>query len=150
MRWHPHVTVAAIIEQEGRFLIVKERADDEIVYNQPAGHLESNETLLDAITREVKEETAWQFTPEYIVGLYRMHVTSKNITYLRVCFAGSVNHYDPEQTLDDGIIEALWLDKAGLHEQQHALRSPMVIKCIDDYLAGQRYEIDILKDIGDV
>jgi ADP-ribose pyrophosphatase YjhB (NUDIX family) len=150
MRWHPHVTVAAIIEQDDKFLVVKERTDGEIVYNQPAGHLEANETLLDAIVREVQEETAWQFTPEYIVGLYRMHVASKDVTYLRVCFAGSVNNHETEQALDDGIIEALWMDRTSLHEKRHALRSPLVLKCIDDYLAGQHYEIDILKDIGNV
>ena len=107
MSWHPHVTVAAIIEQDDKFLIVKEQSDGKVVYNQPAGHLEANETLLNAVVREVQEETAWQFIPEFIVGLYRMHVASKNVTYLRVCFSGSANNHSPDQALDDGIIEAI-------------------------------------------
>lgn len=150
MRWRPQVTVAAVIERDGKFLIVKERIDDKIVYNQPAGHLEPNESLIDAVIREVQEETAWDFLPEKIVGLYRMHVTEKDITYLRVCFTGSVSGQQAGQNLDEGILEAVWLDKNELLRQTASLRSPLVLRCIDDYLSGQCYSLDLLKDTGNV
>ena len=149
MSWYPHVTVAAVIEEDGKFLVVKEQANGDIVYNQPAGHLEANESLTEAVIREVMEETAWRFTPEYIVGIYRMHVTRKDVTFMRVCFAGSVTDHHDGNVLDDGIIEAVWLSKSGLAANA-SLRSPLVLQCINDYLQGQRYNLDILKDIGNV
>lgn len=149
MNWYPHVTVAAVIENDGKFLVVKEQADNLIVYNQPAGHLEKDESLVEAVIREVMEETAWQFIPEYVVGVYRMHINAKDTSYLRICFAGSVGNHFPHNSLDDEIIEATWMSKEEL-VRSNTLRSPLVLQCISDYLQGQRYELDILKDIGNV
>jgi ADP-ribose pyrophosphatase YjhB (NUDIX family) len=150
MRWRPQVTVAAVIEHQGKFLMVKERIDNRIVYNQPAGHLEPNETLHDAVIREVQEETARRFLPKNITGIYRMHIAEKDVTYLRVCFTGSVSEPQPGQALDEGILEAVWLDKDELLQQTVSLRSPLVLHSIEDYLSGKCYPLDLVKDIGNV
>lgn len=150
MTWSPHVTVAAIIERNGKFLLVEENIDGDIVYNQPAGHLEANETLVEAVIREVQEETAWDFEPTAIIGLYRMHLENKNVTYLRVCFSGTVNNHQAEQALDDGIIGTTWMDMDEIESNKHSLRSPLVLECINDYLAGQTFPIAMIKDTGNV
>ena len=150
MNWHPHLTVAAVIEQDNTFLIVKERIDGEIVYNQPAGHLEPHETFIEAVIREVNEETARMFEPTGLVGLYRIYAKEKDITYLRACFSGNVVEHNSEQALDSDIIEAAWMSKEELLSSDIPLRSPMVIQCINDYLAGKHYPLDIIKDMGNV
>lgn len=148
MTWTPRVTVAAVVENEGKFLVVEECINGNIVYNQPAGHLEQDETLLQAVVREVREETAWRFTPEELVGIYRAHITETDLTYLRFCFTGSCTDHRPAQQLDKEIIQALWMSRTELQARQDALRSPLVLQCIDDYLSGQRYSLEILKDLG--
>lgn len=148
MRWSPRVTVAAVIENEGKFLVVEERINGRIVYNQPAGHLEKDETLLQAVIREVREETARRFIPEKLVGVYRVHIDETGITYLRFCFAGRCDDYQPDQQLDEEIVQALWLERRELQARQDALRSPLVLQCIDDYASGQHYSLDIIKDLG--
>ena len=141
-RWHPHVTVAAVIEQNNRFLVVRENTSPPVI-NQPAGHLEENETLLQAIEREVLEETAHVFKPEYLVGIYRW--TSQNQqTYVRFCFAGNCLEFT-NQLLDPDILETHWLDIKQLENEK--LRSPLVMQCFNDYLQGRRYELAILNDI---
>jgi len=145
MVWKPHATVAAIVEKKGRFLIVEEKSDGKIVYNQPAGHLDPNESLLDAVIRETSEETAWQFKPEYITGIYQWrHPQKDDCTFLRVAFYGECHHHHSEQALDEGIICAIWMTREELVAKKAQLRSPMVLRCIDDYLAGKRYPLDIL------
>lgn len=144
MRWKPNVTVAAITQQDGRFLVVEEHANGKIVFNQPAGHLENDETLLDAVKREVLEETAWEFRPESIVGLYLYPNSHSDITYLRICFAGTCLKHHPDKELDEGILRAAWMTRDELETINGRLRSPMVLQCIDDYLSGKQYPLDML------
>ncbi|MCW8935732.1 MAG: NUDIX hydrolase [Gammaproteobacteria bacterium] len=145
--WKPHATVAAIIEKDGKFLMVEEMSAGKRVYNQPAGHLDPGESLLTAAIRETQEETAWQFTPEYISGIYRWEQSSTNRCFLRFAFVGSCKNHDKDQQLDDGIIRALWLSREELAAMPDKLRSPMVLRCIDDYLKGKKYPLDLLTDI---
>ncbi len=144
MQWKPNVTVAAIVEKDGRFLVVEEYSGDELVINQPAGHLEQDESLIEAIRREVKEETAYDFEPRAVTGIYMYPNSSQDITYLRVCFHGSCGNHDPNQPLDDGIVQAVWLNLEELQAQSSRLRSDMVLRCIEDYLAGKSFPLDLL------
>ncbi len=146
MIWKPHVTVAAVIEREGRFLMVEEKSAGQLVYNQPAGHLDEGEGLITAAIRETREETAWGFTPTALVGLYRWQHPQKNSTYLRACFTGTCHDHDPRLKLDKGIVRALWMSRTELMAHTDRLRSPLVMRCIDDYLAGKRYPLDIIND----
>jgi 8-oxo-dGTP pyrophosphatase MutT (NUDIX family) len=138
------VTVAAIIERAGKFLMVEERAGTHLVLNQPAGHLEQGESLLAAVTREALEETGHRFEPEHVVGVYLWHSQDAATTYLRVAFCGAVEPSADVAALDEGIVAVHWLSRAQLVRRVHELRSPMVMRCIDDYLAGQRYPLDCL------
>jgi 8-oxo-dGTP pyrophosphatase MutT (NUDIX family) len=149
MIWKPHVTVAALIEQDGRFLIVEEEADGKVVYNQPAGHLDEGESLLKAVRRETLEETAWHFDPEYVVGIYRWMNLANHHTYLRVCFAGICTRHEPERCLDQGILGVWWMAHAELVARSRQLRSPMVLRCVEDYLAGARYPLALLADLSE-
>jgi len=145
--WKPHATVAAIIERDQRFLIVEEISAEKTVYNQPAGHLDPGESLITAAIRETQEETAWQFTPEYISGIYRWDQNNTTNCFLRVAFVGSCKNHNKDQPLDNGIIRAIWLTRDELAAQTDKLRSPMVLRCIDDYLEGKKYPLDLLIDI---
>lgn len=144
MQWKPNTTVAAIVQRDDSFLMVKEVKHGQTVFNQPAGHLEQGESLTQAVCREVMEETTWEFKPEGIVGLYLYENPQRDITYLRVCFYGSVIQQHVDRALDEGIIAAPWLSRAELLERNQQLRSPMVLHCIDDYLAGHRHSLDML------
>ncbi len=144
MQWKPNVTVAAIAEDNGRFLLVEEDADNHIVFNQPAGHLEKNESLIEAIKREVREETAWEFEPEFLVGVYLYPNPRIDIVYLRFCFAGKCIQHDPTLELDQGIIRPVWMSKTEIEDNQERMRSTMVLTCINDYLSGKRYPLDLL------
>ena len=146
MIWKPHATVAAIIEREGKFLIVEENVEGDIVYNQPAGHLEPNESLVEAVVRETREETAWHFQPEALVGIYLWQQPNTERTFLRFAFCGKCEDYQDNQALDEGILRALWMSKNELL-QSKKLRSPMVIQNIDDYNCGKRYPIDIISTV---
>jgi len=145
MRWKPNVTVAAIAEDNGRFLLVEEAVDGQIVYNQPAGHLEKEESLIEAIKREVLEETAWEFTPAGLIGVYLYPSLNNDITYLRFCFHGRCHNEHKDKKLDDGIIQAIWLSKDEIQAQAEKLRSPMVMRCIEDYLLGKSYPLTLIK-----
>lgn len=148
MIWTPHTTVAAIIEQDGRFLMVEEETGDTVpVLNQPAGHLEEAESLLQAVVRETREETAWGFTPLALVGVYRWQVAPSSATYLRFCFHGSCHDHRPDQPLDNGILRTVWLTREELAAMPERLRSPLVLSCIDDYLSGHRYPMELIRDI---
>ena len=147
MNDRPHITVAAVIEREGRFLLVEERSGDEIVYNQPAGHLEMGENLLEAVERETLEETAWRFRPTAILGIYHWASPKNQVTYLRFCFTGEGVAHHPDQTLDSDIIRTWWLTRDEVIDRTPQLRSPLVLRCIDDYLAGKRYPLALYTDI---
>jgi ADP-ribose pyrophosphatase YjhB (NUDIX family) len=142
-----HITVAAVIEREGRYLLVEEQSGERIVYNQPAGHLESGETLLEAVARETREETAWHFRPTALLGIYSWTSLEKNLTYLRFCFTGECLEHDPHQPLDSGIIRTWWLTREEVIVRAPQHRSPLVLRCIDDYRAGKRYPLTIYTDI---
>ena len=144
MIWKPNTTVAAIVEQDGKFLLVEEETADGIRLNQPAGHLENDETLLQAVVRETGEETAYRFQPEALLGVYHWKHPAKDLTYLRFAFIGSVSDHHPEQRLDDGILRAVWLDAEQISVCRHMHRSPQVMTCIEHYLAGQRFPLAAL------
>jgi len=144
MPWAPHITVAAIAERDGRFLMVEEEADGSVVFNQPAGHLEPGETLTQAVVREVREETAWDFEPECLLGVY-LYPTA-GVSYLRFCFAGRCTAHHPGQALDQGILRAPWLSREEIAATGR-LRSPLVLNCIDDYLAGRRYPVELVRHV---
>jgi 8-oxo-dGTP pyrophosphatase MutT (NUDIX family) len=147
MVWKPHATVAAIIERDNKFLMVEELIHGEKVFNQPAGHLDPDENLIDAVKRETLEETAWHFEPQAITGIYLWKHPDNGESFLRIAFSGTCHDHDPEQSLDDGILQAAWRSRDELIEQQQRLRSPMVLNCIDDYLAGKRFPLDMLVDV---
>ena len=147
--WKPHITVAAVIEYQERFLLVSDSTSRGVLLNQPAGHLEANEDLITAVIREVKEETSMDFRPEKIVGIYLYHPNSEQ-TYLRVCFTGSLLDYSKTPCPvegDDGVIAANWFDLATIHKRAGEHRSQLVAQCIDDYLSGQLYPLSMLHHI---
>lgn len=145
--WKPHVTVAAVLEQEGRFLLVEEEVEGSVVYNQPAGHLEEGESLIEAAVRETLEETGYDFLPEAVVGIYRWHKPHSDMTYLRVAFTGRITGHDALRPLDSGIIRPMWFSEAELTLHRAQLRSPLVTRCIADYQAGHRYPLELLTDL---
>jgi 8-oxo-dGTP pyrophosphatase MutT (NUDIX family) len=141
-RWKPNVTVAAIIEQEGRFLLVEEDTADGLRLNNPAGHLDPGESPLQACVREVLEETSYDFHPEALVGMYLNRFTrtrtGDDITYLRFAFTGSLGVHHSWRTLDDGIVRTVWLTLPEIRACADRHRSPLVLKTLEDYLTGQR------------
>ncbi|MEQ1485449.1 NUDIX hydrolase [Methyloglobulus sp.] len=150
MVWKPHVTVAAIIERDGRFLLVEEHTSSGLQFNQPAGHLEENESLIAAVKREVFEETAWQFEPEYLVSIQLWRKKPRSPSFLRCCFAGQCHSHDPNQPLDEGIVATHWLTREEILLQQRRLRSPLVSISVDEYLSGQSYSLALLKSLIDI
>lgn len=145
--WTPDITVAAICEQHGRFLLVEERSKstNKVVFNQPCGHLEEGETIVDGVIRETLEETCRHFTPEALVGLYRLQANNSK-TYIRYTFCGSISEEDPQAELDPDIMRTHWLTPDTVRASA-SLRSPIVASCINDYLSGVRYPLDILKEL---
>ncbi|MEE8320433.1 MAG: NUDIX hydrolase [Gammaproteobacteria bacterium] len=144
MQWKPYVTVAAVVRRDDRFLLVEEEADGQVVFNQPAGHLEQNEDLIQAVKREVLEETASEFEPENIVGIYLYPNPYADITYLRFCFSGNCTQQHPGRPLDHGILRAVWLSRAEIEAQGNKMRSPMVMRCIDDFLSGKSFPLELI------
>ncbi|MCK5718818.1 MAG: NUDIX hydrolase [Thiomargarita sp.] len=144
--WTPHVTVAAIIEDKGRFLLVEEEADGLVVFNQPAGHVDEEETVFEAVARETLEESAWHFTPEFIVSINQYTSPANNISYLRINFSGQ--HYDhrPDLPLDTGILRAIWLSREEINYLDN-LRSPLVLHSIDAYIANNRYPLSLITQL---
>jgi len=150
MVWKPHVTVAAIIEKNNKFLLVEEETANGIAFNQPAGHLENGEPIITAIIREVDEETAWQFIPDYIIAIQLWRKNPEFSSFLRVCFAGKVHSHQAEQKLDDGIITTHWLTRDEIAEKKSQLRSPLVLNSVDAYLSGEHYPLSLLKSYIDL
>lgn len=144
MPWKPNVTVAAVIERDGKFLLVEEETTEGLMFNQPAGHLEKGETLLEGVAREVWEETAYRFAPEALLGIYHWEHPRKDITYLRFAFVGQLTGHDPQQKLDDGIVRACWMSLEEVRATEERHRSPQVLTCIEHYLAGQRFPLSAL------
>ena len=144
---HLHVTVAAIIEKNDRFLMVEEIDNAEPVYNQPAGHVEPGESLFAAVIRETLEETTWHFQPEFLIGIYRWQRPGSDAIYLRHCFSGKAVQQDAERQLDRGILRTLWLNLAELQQQARRMRSPLVLACLEDYAAGQRYPLSLYRNL---
>ena len=145
--WKPSVTVAAIIERDGKFLLVEEETSDGIRFNQPAGHLDPNESLIEAVSREALEETSFDFMPEALVGIYMSRYvssrTKEEVTYLRFAFAGSLGAQH-DQPLDEGIIRTVWMSRDELLACQDTHRSPLVLQCVDDYLNGKRSPLSLI------
>jgi len=145
MNWKGHVTVACVVERQGRFLLVEERtASGTLVLNQPAGHWDEGETLLEAAVRETLEESAWQVEPVAVVGLYDYRPTHLDHGFLRVAFAARPLRHDARRQLDQGIERAVWLSRDELAGCADRHRSPMVLRGVDDYLAGRRLPLDLI------
>ena len=147
-RWHAHVTVAAIVQREDRFLIVEEASPHGVRLNQPAGHLEAGESLIEAAVRETLEETGRLFTPTALLGVYmgryRALRTGDDETYVRIALIGSVGERDPARVLDDGVLDTCWLTAETLRARASAHRSALVQRCVDDALSGRRLPLDAL------
>ena len=144
MIWKPNVTVAAVIERDGKFLLVEEETSQGVRFNQPAGHLEADESLLTGVAREVLEESAYSFTPQHLLGIYNWHSSESDTTYLRFAFTGAITGHDANRKLDTGIIQAVWLTPDEIRPMQERHRSPLVMRCIEDYLAGKRYPLELI------
>lgn len=149
MSWRPDLTVAAVVERDGRFLVVEERIGASLVLNQPAGHVEDGESLVQAVIRETREETAWGFEPRHLLGCYLWRNPRNGRTTMRVAIAGDVHDHRPRQPLDRGIVAAHWLTTSELRADGARLRSPLVLRCIEDYLAGARFELAALQQVVD-
>ncbi len=141
--WRPSVTVAAVIERDGKFLLVEELQDGRRVFNQPAGHLDPEETLIAACSREVLEETAHRFVPDALVGIYRWYYQPADVTFLRFCFSGNVLGV-ADSPLDKEILGIHWLNAKELKDRVQQHRSPLVQQCVDDYLAGCNFPLTVL------
>ncbi len=148
MIWKPNVTVAAVVQRDGKFLLVEEETDTGLAFNQPAGHLEEGESLIDAVVREALEETAYHFKPTCLIGVYNWKHPSKDVTYLRFAFGGELRGFEAERKLDDGIVAARWLTLDEVKATQERHRSPLILRCIEDMVAGKSYPLDLLVHYG--
>ncbi|KPW53680.1 NUDIX hydrolase [Pseudomonas syringae group genomosp. 3] len=146
MTWQAHVTVATIVEDQGRFLFVEEMKGGRAVLNQPAGHLDPNESLQCAAVRETLEETGWDVELTSVVGIYLYTAPSNGVTYQRICFAAKALRHNCEYQLDHGILGAIWLTRDQLLAQQERWRSELVMRCLDDYLDAEHFSLDLLRD----
>ncbi len=144
--FQPHVTVATVVERDGRFLLVEEMCHGQVVINQPAGHLEADESLMEAAIRETLEETRWNIEISGVLGLSLYKSTSNETVYHRTTFIGKVIGEQTNAKLDDGIIQPLWLTPDQIKERRADLRSPLVLQAVEQYLAGQHYPLEIVGD----
>lgn len=149
--WQPDVTVATVVVREGKLLMVEERAQGRLVFNQPAGHLEPDESLLEAALRETREETGWEVRLTAFVGAYQWQATNEDGSpgrhYLRFAFAAEPLSHDPQRSLDEGIVQALWMSPEELQQARARHRSPLVWQVVADYLAGRRSPLSILQQL---
>ena len=147
-RWKPNVTVAAIVEHEGRFLLVEEETTDGLKLNNPAGHLDPGESPMAACIREVLEETAYDFEPQALVGVYLNRFTKTrtgdDMTYLRFAFAGRLGAHHSWRALDSGIVRTLWMTPDEIRASRERHRSPLLLHCLENYLAGQRFPLHLI------
>jgi ADP-ribose pyrophosphatase YjhB (NUDIX family) len=147
-RWKPSVTVAAIIERDGRYLLIEEHTQEGLRLNNPAGHLDPGESLVDGCIREALEETTYAFEPKALVGVYlsrfQRPAKAEDITYVRFAFCGTVGAADPTLQLDTGIVRTLWMTPDEIRASVDRHRSPLVLRCIEDHLAGQRFGLETL------
>lgn len=143
MIWTPRATVATIVEQDGRFLFVDEVADGKRVLNQPAGHVDEREPILQAALRETVEETGWEVEITHLIGIYT-YTNPELITYYRFCYAARPVRQIPDAKLDHDIIGPVWLSLEELNARREQWRSPLVIKCVEDYVAGRRFPLDLV------
>ena len=143
--WRPNVTVAAVVERDGRFLLVEEETVDGLRFNQPAGHLEPNESLVEGSARETLEETAHPFSPNFLIGIYQWSRPDGEITYLRFAFGGEVGECIAGLALDAGIVRAVWLTREEIAGCRSRHRSPLVMQCVEDYLSGRRAPLELLR-----
>jgi len=145
-RWKPSVTVAAIIEQGGRYLLVEEHTPEGLRLNNPAGHLDPGESPAEGVARETVEETAFSFVPTALIGIYlqrfQREATGEDITYLRFAYGGELGAFDAARQLDQGIVRTLWLTLDEVRESAVRHRSPLVLRCIEDHAAGQRFPME--------
>jgi 8-oxo-dGTP pyrophosphatase MutT (NUDIX family) len=146
--WKPNVTVAALIERDGRFLLVEEETDDGLRFNQPAGHLDQGESLVAACAREALEETAWSFRPTALVGVYQWPRPTGDITYLRFAFCGELGEHHPGRPLDAGILRAVWMTPDEIRASAERHRSPLVWQCVADCLAGRCHPLELITHFG--
>ncbi|HEX2545256.1 MAG TPA: NUDIX hydrolase [Ramlibacter sp.] len=144
-RWRPSVTVAAVIERDGRFLMIEEETSEGLRINNPAGHLDPGETPAEGCAREALEETAWTFRPTHLLGVYisrfQRSTTGEDITYLRFAFTGELGDLVPGRKLDHGIVRTMWMTADELRATADRHRSPLVLRCLEDFLAGVRYPL---------
>lgn len=148
-QWKPNATVAAIVERDGRFLLVEEQTSAGLMLNQPAGHWEQGETLLAATRREAYEETGWHVEPTALVGIYAAPKHDEpELVYLRFAFVCTALDHDADAVLDDGIVRPLWLTAEEIAASVDRQRSSLVHRCVQDYLAGRRYPLDLLTHVG--
>ena len=146
--WKPNVTVAALIERDGRFLLVEEETDDGLRFNQPAGHMDQGESLVAACAREALEETAWSFRPTALIGVYQWPRPQGDITYLRFAFGGELGDHHADRKLDAGILRAVWMTPEEIRASADRHRSPLVWQCVADCLAGRRYPLELITHHG--
>lgn len=145
IRWKPNVTVAAVIEQDGRFLLVEEETSDGLMLNTPAGHLDPGESPAEGCARETLEETAHHFTPTALIGIYMARTVRKeDITYMRFAFAGTLGAFEPERVLDEGIVRTLWMTADEIRASKERHRSPLLLRCVEDFLTGKRYPLELI------
>jgi len=149
-RWKPHVTVAAVIERGGRYLLVEEQTPDGLRLNNPAGHLDPGESPEAGCAREALEETTHAFTPTSVVGLYLVHAAGtpakpEGTTYLRLAFGGELGEAVPGRQLDSGIVRTVWMTPEEIRASAGRHRSPAVLQCVEDHLAGRRFALDLVR-----
>jgi len=146
--WQPDVTVATVVVRDGRLLCVEERSNGSLVINQPAGHLEPDESLLQAAVRETREETGWNVRVTHVVGAYQWKAPETGRHYMRFAFAAEPVDEIPDAKLDEGIVRALWLTPQELQAEAARHRSPLVWRCVADYLGGSRYPLSLVQQLG--
>ncbi len=148
MIWKPNVTVAAVVEKDGQYLLVEEQTSSGLFFNQPAGHLEPGESIVHGAIRETLEETGYTFVPRSVLGIYHWHSPAEDTTFIRFAFSGSVSDHDPGRNLDSGIVRADWFGIDEIRSMIYCHRSPLVMKCIEDHLAGKGCPLDILTHLA--
>ena len=146
-RFQPRVTVAAVIERNGRFLLIEEDTSDGLRLNNPAGHLDPGEAPAEGCARETLEETAHRFTPTALVGVYLSRSerpSGEDVTYIRFAYCGDLGELEPDRPLDTGIVRTLWMTEQEIRDSAGRHRSPLVLRCLEDYLAGRRYPLAVV------